>query len=371
MSNFFRIFTKSIGLIIVITAAFLLLCAFLTSYIESDKPWVLTAGLIMPILYIINIVIFLYLIIKSKYILSIIPLAALLLTFTTATSMYGINLFKRYDDSKYKIKILTYNTHGYRDTDFKLKFDEMMNELDSISADILFLQEFSATKVLSLDSIQSRLPKYKYIHLHISDSTSTTQTTGSGIAILSRYPLINQVNIDFEDTSNRFMVSNAIIGSDTLTLINVHLQSTGVNITDANNLRNIQDSLSLLKDTAVYKNTLIPLYEKLLVSNSKRRTQTDKVAKFITSSKHPVILCGDFNSVPSSYTYRCFTSRHGLKDPFLRFGVGYEATYKLFKELLRIDYILHSEDYTSVSFNVPHLKYSDHYPVYTELTKKK
>ncbi|MFI3268233.1 MAG: endonuclease/exonuclease/phosphatase family protein [Rikenellaceae bacterium] len=359
-----------LGVIIVLFSAILLLCGYLTSFMESDKPWVLTAGLVMPIIYIINVIIFLILIIRAKFILSSIPFLVLLLTFNTTTAMFGINVFKRYDDSKSKFKVATYNVHGFRNDQWIFKFDSIMNDIDSINADILCLQEFETFNV-SLDSIQKRLPKLKYAHTHISDSVSTTQKEGRGTAILSRYPLINLKNIDFEESDNRCQIANIIINRDTLTIINAHLQSSGINITDANHIRNIQDSLMMLKDSSVYKQTIVPLYQKLVKSNSKRKNQADEIADYIQNSKYPVILCGDFNSVPSSYTYRTFTSKCDLEDPFLKFGVGYESTYKQFNNLLRIDYILHSEQYESVSFYVPQFEFSDHYPVVVEFTKTK
>ena len=82
----------------------------------------------------------------------------------------------------------------------------------------------------------------------------------------------------------------------------------------------------------------------------------------ITASPYPTLVCGDFNSLPSSYTYRTMKGDK-LKDGFQTCGHGYMYTFRYFKKLLRIDYILHTKDFEGLDYFSPEVDYSDHKPV--------
>ena len=70
---------------------------------------------------------------------------------------------------------------------------------------------------------------------------------------------------------------------------------------------------------------------------------------------------GDFNDGPLSYTY--FRLLRGRYDSFTRAGKGFGATYHALWPLLRIDYILYPKGLEAVSCEIPHVDYSDHYPI--------
>ena len=44
-------------------------------------------------------------------------------------------------------------------------------------------------------------------------------------------------------------------------------------------------------------------------------------------------------------------------------GHGYMYTFRYFKKLLRIDYILHTKDFEGLDYFSPEVDYSDHKPV--------
>ena len=52
-----------------------------------------------------------------------------------------------------------------------------------------------------------------------------------------------------------------------------------------------------------------------------------------------------------------------LQDGFQTSGHGYMYTFKFFKHLLRIDYVLHSPELKSTDYFSPDWSYSDHNPV--------
>ena len=60
----------------------------------------------------------------------------------------------------------------------------------------------------------------------------------------------------------------------------------------------------------------------------KRAQQADQVSRHIQASPYPVIVCGDFNDTPVSYSYR--TIRKDLQDAYTGSGRGIGNTYSGF-----------------------------------------
>jgi endonuclease/exonuclease/phosphatase family metal-dependent hydrolase len=86
------------------------------------------------------------------------------------------------------------------------------------------------------------------------------------------------------------------------------------------------------------------------------------MAKHIDVSPYPVIICGDFNDTPVSYTYNKI--RGDRLDTFCEAGKGMPSTYRLsVVPFFRIDYILHDKNMKSSAYYVHKLDCSDHYPI--------
>jgi len=96
-----------------------------------------------------------------------------------------------------------------------------------------------------------------------------------------------------------------------------------------------------------------------------RANQADSVSKVVRNSPYKVILCGDFNDVPGSYTYR--TVRNGLADSWVERGNGWGNTFHENLFLFRIDFIMHSPTIKTTRVKVDKVKYSDHYPIWANL----
>ena len=98
-----------------------------------------------------------------------------------------------------------------------------------------------------------------------------------------------------------------------------------------------------------------------------RAAQVDSIADVIADARARCIVCGDFNDTPMSYVYR--TMAGGLNDAFSKSGSGYSHTFRGFFNTLRIDYVLCSDSFGPVSYEVPQVEYSDHLPVVVRLQK--
>jgi endonuclease/exonuclease/phosphatase family metal-dependent hydrolase len=105
-----------------------------------------------------------------------------------------------------------------------------------------------------------------------------------------------------------------------------------------------------------------------LVENSiYRGAQARKVKEFIERSQPmKIIVCGDFNDTPLSYTYKTIAQQ--LTDTFIAAGNGYRYTFNGFFKLLPIDYILASKHFNVLSYEADYtMGFSDHYPVITRM----
>jgi endonuclease/exonuclease/phosphatase family metal-dependent hydrolase len=96
-----------------------------------------------------------------------------------------------------------------------------------------------------------------------------------------------------------------------------------------------------------------------------RGQQSDIVRRELDKSPFPVVICGDFNDIPNSYTYS--TIKGDMQDAFLEKGAGIGRTYRNLAPTLRIDYI-----FVDKKFKVQQVKrvlepYSDHYPVVADV----
>jgi endonuclease/exonuclease/phosphatase family metal-dependent hydrolase len=100
----------------------------------------------------------------------------------------------------------------------------------------------------------------------------------------------------------------------------------------------------------------------------RRSVQAQVVKEHIRNSKYPVIVAGDFNDTPVSYTYRKI--RNGLNDSFVTSGYGAGFTYKGNYPPNRIDYILYDNALINNHFDIVRVKYSDHYPIIAWFRKK-
>jgi endonuclease/exonuclease/phosphatase family metal-dependent hydrolase len=119
---------------------------------------------------------------------------------------------------------------------------------------------------------------------------------------------------------------------------------------------NISLSNLVKKDGAVEETE-----RKMRRSIIERPKQVAEVLRGMDNAPVRSLVVGDFNDNPLSYTY--YRLLRGRKDSFVKAGKGFGATYRTLWPLLRIDYILYPPDLEATTYQVPHVKYSDHYPI--------
>lgn len=352
-----------------LAVAFILLLAYLSTHISPAKIWILAfIGLIYPYVLTANILFVILWTLKWKR-EALISLAIILLGWNHLIDYIPFRFPKSYekavkDTLNYKdLKILSYNVRAfniYEWLDDRATSNNIFNLIRSERPDIVCMQEYYTGKPLpnNPEEIKQAFKETPYSHIHYAYLTG--KATGYGIATYSRYPIVKKGVVRFLNTNNISIYSDILIEKDTIRVYNNHLQSlnfqkSNYNFLDSIRFRYNEKQMSQVRDIS----------RRLRDAFIKRSVQVDSVSFHIKSSPFPVIVCGDFNDTPVSYTYR--KMRAGLKDSFVSTGEGFGSTYLGVFPSFRIDYIFHSPRFTTIDFERIRAKLSDHYPIICHL----
>ena len=237
---------------------------------------------------------------------------------------------------------------------------EMLSYLQKSDADIICMQEFPVKDQIKLKEINKALKKYPY-------KSSTVIEGTYGVACYSRYPILSEKRIDYKSNANGSVAYKLKIENDTILLINNHLESNKLTKDDKRVYKKI------LKDPSneeASKDSKM-LLRKLADASGIRASQADRVAQIVLESKEAgIIVCGDMNSAPLSYTHRTL-SKH-LTDAFVDSGCGLGISYNQNYFFFRIDHILTNDYFKAVNCTVDKsIKSSDHYPIWCYLKRNK
>ncbi|AWO01619.1 hypothetical protein DLD77_07885 [Chitinophaga alhagiae] len=239
------------------------------------------------------------------------------------------------------------------------RLQRMYEELEKASPDILCLQEFftnSGTRAPNhLDSIRRKL---KYDHYYFVNHYTNWQNWHYGTIIFSRFPLVDTAAIDLQNVSpeEKMITARLVVHGDTVRLLSAHLAS-----------QNLQKNEYTVV-TAPNKDQAHGVMKKMKAAFGLRSMQAQLIRREIAATREPLIVLGDFNDVPVSYTYK--TIRGGLQDAFLAQGSGLGRTFSAVAPHLRIDYILPGPHFTVEDFFIYRRKGFEHFPIMARLSLK-
>lgn len=346
--------------VLTLACSILLAGAYLAGYVDPDRFWVFSVlGLIAPFLYLTELMLALYWIVRWRR-HAILPLLLLLAGAGYVKLYFKPDFERHYQDAapaRDDLVVMSYNVHGFVDNTLggtAISMDSVGRFIASVSPDILCLQEFQVFPNIPKSRVDSLLPELE--HSRVSYVSRYPNGTDYGVAIYSKYPIIRFGEIVFEESNNRSMWADVIVRRDTLRVFNNHLQTTAIDNSD----REYIIHQEFIGDSEREKKTR-NILRKLHMNNRIRARQADTVARLISLSPYKVIVCGDFNDTPMSYAYR--TVRDGLSDAFVEKGRGAASTYRGLFNMFRIDYILHSPELETTCYVTYDTDRSDHNPI--------
>ena len=342
----------------------LLLATAYSPYLQPTQHPVLSClGLAFPIFLLLNTACLLGWLIIQQYKCALLPLAGLLLCLPQARTYLPLNLrTERLPEGN--LKILSYNIMGFGASSPTDRQNPILTYLQESRADIICLQEYSTGKTSkhpTQKAIDKALAEYPY---HRIDAIGKQR--GNKVACYSKLPILSARPLKYASASNGTLVYELAWGDDTLLLINNHLESNKLTKED----KVVYEDMLRDPEKDKVESGMRQLVGKLAEAAALRAPQADSIAREIERSPHrDIIVCGDFNDSPISYTHRVIGQE--LDDAFTHSGRGLGISYNQNKFYFRIDHILTSPSLEAFNCTVDRsIAASDHYPVTCRIARR-
>lgn len=333
----------------VVIAMFTLMALFGGDDVPAKSIFHAMLTLTLPVWIVCNALLALWWTIRMTW-YAIIPVLTLCCCWNYICTLWGPGDGETVNSDTPLFRVASYNVCRFNKDGTGLMATDIKNGMLSERADILCLQEYYAPLAGTSKKVHDIfLPEYKYSTKHKGD-----------VIILSKFPIAGEGVHTWEGTNSSFQWADIKVSGDkTIRVYNMHLQSTAIN----SNLRQATDagmidSSQTIQNAAVYD----LIAEGYAWGLNLRSGQAIDIANHKRGCKHDMIICGDFNDVPYSFTYN--TIKGDLKDGFVTAGGGWASTYRGAKGLVRVDYIMHSEALKGAQYYTREWEYSDHNPVF-------
>ena len=326
-------------------------------------------GLTFPVWAIANVFfVFLWLLRGKWYML--ISLALIIWGWGHFDNFFNLTSILRSSECKEEpISVMSYNVRlfdWYNWKENSKNRDKMFDQILAEDPDIICFQEFfyqkngrKGKRFATRDSLKEILSA-KYVH-----DRYTTVLHGDehyGIATFSKYPISGRGNIKFDqERGNLCIYTDVNVDGKTLRVFNAHVASIRFSPEDYRFMKELQDQK---KDTETLDG-MFSIGGRLHRAFEKRAVQVSRILEEVERSPHPVVLCGDFNDTPVSYTYSQLTS--SLHDSFRAGDVGVGSTYAGEFPAFRIDYIMHGDSLNACSYRRLPPMISDHRAIMAEM----
>lgn len=355
---------SGIFFLLFVVTVFTFIGGLASTFINPKYFWPIAfLGLGFPVTFLVLCGFLLYwLFSKNKKV--IYPLILLLVLFFLSPGFFSFKISPSKSSDEDALKVMTYNVRNFEVYDkenSKEKRDAIIALIKEQDVDILCLQEAIDRKghiQLQEMAKQTGLPNY-----YMEVGTIAKDNAKFGVAIFSKHNILEKTSYPFGSGGNVGTKIDIEREHDTISVFNIHLESANIERSFYNYSSDELDSLS--KKAFIARARIVS--QQLKNAFKSRSTQANLIREEIKQSEHPVIVCGDFNDTPISYSYS--RVRGKLKDTFRKNPIGFGGTYPDLP-LLRIDHILVSQEFDVINYKIIKEEISDHFPVVTELKLK-
>lgn len=272
----------------------------------------------------------------------VIPSLILLLAFSVLSRLFAFGSSVETPAAGETLTIATNNARGFKnDAWVDVEKKEVKRVISQLGADVLLLQESGSDAEAGGHSyVPSILAGGPYFaHLHPKDRTIATyaenlKTIATSVKGFNGYTVVDV---------------NTSLG--TIRFINAHLQSNQISglAGKLGKDKNVRDGLDRAES----------MFRSYGRSARTRARQAEEILRYVEESPHPVIVGGDFNDVPTSYTYQRVLSPR-LRDAWTTAGFGLGTTFTGPLPGLRIDFLMVDTSFTIREVKRFETGYSDH-----------
>lgn len=355
-------FSKTVFLCNMI-AVLLLLLSYSASFINPIVIWPIAfLGLgYLPILLLNLGFVFYWLLRRPKY--ALYTLIPILLGWSLLSKHVGFRK-EAVEPAKTaeSMRIMTFNAHLFKDVKEDENKDiksEVMNIIKETQPDVLCFQEFY-TKIKGSRKLLDKINDQAGFTDFYFEPAMKSSSEAYGQVIYSKYPIINSGIIAHNEYGiNRIIYADIVKGPDTIRVYNVHLRSFALQNEDKEFIQN--PSVTPENSEGAPRR----LGRKLKYAFTKRSQQAAALKKHMDETHYPIIVMGDFNDTPMSYSVNLVSKN--LLNTFQEKGSGWGVTHYEMLPLFQIDYILCSKRFEVNNYKIIKQKLSDHYPVFSDV----
>lgn len=301
----------------------------------------------------------------AKPVMSIISVATLAISWKTIVVLFAWHpgtifpLVKKENT----LRIISWNVKGFngnqKTSTLKLRTQDIAYSIQKWDPDIICMQEYNTNERTNDIANHANYFNKKYPYNFFSKDYQTAQKDYfSGCIIFSKYKIINAQRIGYLNEEGLIFV-DILKGDDTARIYTTHLASYHFKDDDYKAI----DEATQANNDAI--NAKRGVARKMRHAFMERAIQAGIVRNSIDHTPYPTILTGDFNDVPSSYTYRFI--KGDWQDAFLQKGFGVGATYLGLSPTLRIDYILANDQWKIRAWESLDENLSDHHMIMADL----
>ena len=337
----------------VVPALLMLLVGYSDRLHPTEHPLLASAGLVFPAFLLVNFCFMVFFaFVKRRYVL--VSFIGFVLAYEPVTTYWPVNIPD--NPAPGSIKVMSFNVLNFCNAGAPSNEpNPILDYILNSDADIVCLQE----GVMKPDIVERVLPVYHYV------DSARGGPNSDCLLLFSKYPILKKEHIKYESKGNLSAAFKLLIDKDTVTVVNNHFETSGLSKEDRAGFKEMVKGEA---HTRQMKSESKRLIVKLGEAAKKRAPQADAVVKYIQHAKGSVILCGDFNDSPISYTHYILAKQ--LTDCYRATANGPGISYHHNAIFVRIDNIMCSDDWTPYSCTVDRsIGYSDHYPIYCWLKK--
>ena len=228
--------------------------------------------------------------------------------------------------------------------------DQIMSAISDAAPDVLCLQEYFQLDPEGAFPVTAPLDAAVggAAHSHVVISRRKGPRS-FGVATWSKWPIIRRSSIDFGTRKNNVCaVTDVAWNGDTVRIFNAHFSS----------LRFEEEDYAALEEGVPNAEGRERIWGRMRSAYVERVAQVEAVMEAVRRSPHAVVLCGDFNDTPTSWSLaHC---RSDLRDSHDVRWFSMDGTWQGAVPGVRIDHVLMGKDWTADSYATGGEGLSDH-----------
>ena len=359
-----RIFGK--GLLLSVHLMLVLLLLYPQFFMPLGWIWVNGfLSLLAPYIIVLHLL-FLFIWLIAKPILSLISVATLGIAYPTILVLFawhpGTPFSQKKKDNSLRItsfNVKEFNGNTPQPIGHKLRTEDIAASIQKWDPDIICLQEYNTKELKNDIANHATYFDQKYPYSFFSKDHQINEANYfAGNIIYSKYKILYAERVPFTNQESLIYV-DLLKGDDTIRVFTTHLASFKFK---QNDFEAIDDAVDANKAALKAKYGVM---RKMKNAFMIRAVQASNIQAQLDKSPYPTIITGDFNDVPSSYTYKLI--KGDMQDAFLVKGFGIGATYMNLSPTLRIDYIMVDNKWQVKGWESLDENLSDHHMIMADL----